>query len=211
MPLLPGQITSSDISPNAGILGTQIADATIQTRNIAPNTILSTFIVNETITNVQIAPNTVTGGPTGNLALRTLTTDNIVAGTIRGTDIYANTITGNNIDTLDLTSKTITADTGTIGGWELGETSLTGPVGAIISSGQTDFNVGTGFWLGNASGVPKFSIGSASGNQMSWDGTNLRVTGSFTPTSVFNTYTYTVATLPQPPTTVGFNPPSAYE
>lgn len=38
MSLSEGQITSTDISPNAGILGTQIADNTIQLRNLADST-----------------------------------------------------------------------------------------------------------------------------------------------------------------------------
>lgn len=130
---------------------------------------------------------------------------------ITADSIEANTITGTHINALDLTSKTLIADTGTIGGWSMGATELAGPVGAIIRSGQTDFQVGTGFWLGNVAGVPKFSIGSASGNQMSWDGTTLRYTGSLAASSVINTYTYTTATLPQPPTSVGFNNASAVE
>jgi hypothetical protein len=42
-----------------------------------------------------------------------------------------------------------------------------------IRSGQTAFNTGIGFFLGNSGGVPKFSIGNPSGNYLAWDGTNL--------------------------------------
>lgn len=38
---MPDLITNTDIAPTAGILGTQIADYTIQTRNIAPQAILA--------------------------------------------------------------------------------------------------------------------------------------------------------------------------
>lgn len=38
MSLSPGEITSSDLSPNAGILGTQLADNTIQLRNLTDDT-----------------------------------------------------------------------------------------------------------------------------------------------------------------------------
>lgn len=172
----------------------------------------------ETITSENIAAGTITAD---DIAAGTIIADNIAAGTITGDQIASNTITGNNItggtingthiDTLDITGKEAKFDTGTIGGWSMGATELAGPAGAIIRSGQTDFNVGTGFWLGNVANLPKFSIGSSSGNQMSWDGTNLRVTGNFTPASVYKVYSYTEANLPQPPTTAGFNNPSGTE
>lgn len=262
-----GQLDYTDLSPNAGLLGTQIADGTIQLRNIAPQTVLNTHIVNQTITNTQVAQNTITGGTTGNLALNTLTADNISAGTITASQIAANTITGTNILTMDLTGKSATFDTGTIGGftmgadylrdtgnsfglastvtggddvrfwagstfanratapfnvteagvitatsgivggWNLSSTALVGPAGAIFRSGQSDFNVGTGFWLGNVSGTPKFSIGTQGGNSMRWDGTNLIVTGAFTASTVMQTFSYTVANLPVPPTIIGYNSP----
>lgn len=161
-----------------------------------------------TITGSQVAENTILGE---NIAEDTITSDNIEAGSITAESIEAGTITGDKIHSLEITGKTIIVDTGTIGGWTLGSTSLIGPAGAIIRSGQTDFDVGTGFYLANVAGTPKFSVGTAAGNKMSWDGTNLRITGSFTPTTVFNTYTYVTADLPIPPTTAGFNDPSAVE
>lgn len=51
--------------------------------------------------------------------------------------------------------------------------SLTVDSSGYIRSGQTAFNTGTGFWIGNDSSVPKFSIGNPSGNYLAWDGTNL--------------------------------------
>lgn len=193
-----GQLTSTDISPVAGILGTQILDGTIQTRNLAPQTILNTHIVNQTITNAQIAVATLLGS---NIAPATITSDTITA----------NTITGANISTLQLSGKYVSFDSGIIGGWTMGTTELVGSLGAIIRSGQTDFNTGTGFWLGNVAGNPKFSIGSASGNQLSWDGTYLRYIGSLAASSAINMFTYTLANLPQPPTVIGFNAPAGNE
>lgn len=188
-----------------------MAEEVIQTLKQNPPTYGAIQINPGTITGTQIAPQTVTGGTDGNIDSETITSENIETGTITGDRIDANTITADNISTLNMTGKTATFDTGTIGGWSLGATELAGPVGAKIRSGQTDFNVGTGFWLGNVAGVPKFSIGASSGNQMSWDGTNLRISGALTPTTVFNVITYTTATLPQPPTSVGFSNPSAVE
>ena len=52
-----------------------------------------------------------------------------------------------------------------------------------IKGGQTDFDTGSGFFLGKSSGDFKFSIGNSGGNKIVWDGTNLTITGSVTVTS----------------------------
>src|SRR3990167_11115530 len=46
-----------------------------------------------------------------------------------------------------------------------------------IKSGQTDYDTGIGFWLGNAAGTPKFSIGNAGAYKMTWDGSELSIIG----------------------------------
>lgn len=66
---------------------------------------------------------------------------------------------------------TLTAASGTLGDINL-------PTGGDIRSGQTAFNTGTGFFLGNVGGTPKFSIGSSTGNRMTWDGTDLQIVGA---------------------------------
>jgi len=45
-----------------------------------------------------------------------------------------------------------------------------------IRGGQTDYNTGTGFFLGYSTGY-KFSIGNPAGNYLTWDGTTLKVAG----------------------------------
>ncbi|MFA5803657.1 MAG: hypothetical protein WC879_03345 [Melioribacteraceae bacterium] len=66
-----------------------------------------------------------------------------------------------------------------------GELSLTGgglvlaSGGAKIRSGQTAYDTGTGFWIGDVNGTPKFSIGNSTGNKLLWDGTALTVAGTF--------------------------------
>jgi hypothetical protein len=84
---------------------------------------------------------------------------------------------------------------------------------ASIKGGATDFFTGIGYFLGLSSGEYKFSIGNPSTSYMKWDGTNLVIKGSFDVGSngVINNSVYTVATLPIAATTVGFNPPSAFE
>jgi hypothetical protein len=40
------------------------------------------------------------------------------------------------------------------------------------------FATGTGWWIGDVGGTPKFSIGNPSGNYMTWDGTTLKVSAT---------------------------------
>lgn len=68
--------------------------------------------------------------------------------------------------------------------------AVTGSFGAVtiatngsLSSGQTDYDTGTGFWMGNVSGTTKFSLGNSGGNKMTWNGTTLAITGSITATT----------------------------
>ena len=82
---------------------------------------------------------------------------------------------GQNIDASNIVANSITAN-------EL-STSIT-YAGAIIidtagliRSGQTAYDTGTGWWIGNSSGTPKLSIGNASGNKMTWDGSVMSIIG----------------------------------
>ena len=82
--------------------------------------------------------------------------------------------------TLSITGS-ITATTGTIGGWTIGTTTITGGSVTLdstgnIRAGQTAYNTGTGFWLGIDGGTPKFSLGASAGSSLTWDGTNLLLT-----------------------------------
>ncbi len=66
-------------------------------------------------------------------------------------------------------------------GWRLNSNGLIEAVGATfnggsIKSGQTAYNTGTGFFLGDENGTAKFSIGNSTDN-LTWDGTNLSFTG----------------------------------
>jgi hypothetical protein len=133
-----------------------------------------------TITTDNVATNTLTGGVAGNIALSTLTTDNIAADTITANNIAtgtitsnriaagaittveiaantieagniaASTITGNEISTLDLTAKALIADTGTIGGWTLGTTSIASSGGSVGMDSAETASDDIRFWAGNA-------------------------------------------------------------
>lgn len=69
----------------------------------------------------------------------------------------------------------------TVGGMNAAPGGLTANnvsiIPGAIKSGQTDYNTGTGFWMGYTSGVAKFSVGDGTSNYMTWDGTTLNVTG----------------------------------
>lgn len=91
---------------------------------------------------------------------------NIVAGSITANEIAAGAVTATKIDVSQLSA--ISADMGSI---TAGTIVL--PSGGFIRSGQTAFNTGTGFYIGNDSSTPKFSIGNPSTFFMTWDGTSL--------------------------------------
>lgn len=80
-----------------------------------------------------------------------------------------------------------------------------------IRSGQTAYHTGIGWFLGYDGGVSKLSIGDPATNYLNWDGTYLRLKGSFDVGTggIINNSVYTVANLPAQPTAVGFNVPSA--
>jgi hypothetical protein len=63
------------------------------------------------------------------------------------------------------------------GGIQIPQGGLTLLGNSAVRSGQTSYNVGTGFWLGMVNGVAKFSLGNPSGNYIKWDGTTLTVSG----------------------------------
>jgi len=108
-------------------------------------------------------------------------------------------------DTVDFLQYTTT------NGLQVGKIDV-GSTGRILG-GQTDFNTGTGFYVGVSGGEYKFSIGegSSGNNYLTWDGDYLRIKGNLDLTSIFNNISYTVANLPIPPTSEGFNSPTAYE
>lgn len=78
-----------------------------------------------------------------------------------------------------------------------------------IRGNQTDFNTGVGWFLGNSGGEYKFSIGDPDNNHMTWNGTDLTIRGNMILNSVLLNVVYTVANLPIPPSSAGFNSPSA--
>lgn len=64
-------------------------------------------------------------------------------------------------------------------------------VRSIVRQGQTGFDSGTGFWLGNDGGTPRFSIGNSGANKLTWDGSSLNITGSINMTNSVQSWTPT--------------------
>jgi hypothetical protein len=93
-----------------------------------------------------------------------------------------------------------------------GGSIVLGPNG-FIRGGQTDYNTGIGWFEGYTGGEYKLSIGNPDGDHFNWDGSHIKMKGSFDVGTggVINNSVYTVATLPVAPTVVGFSPPSNYE
>lgn len=94
-------------------------------------------------------------------------------------------------------------------GWQLtptsGEINFTLSVQQIvlgtsgyIRGGQTDYNTGTGFFLGYSGAAYKFSLGNPATEYLIWDGTNLEVTASGITKLMTAGATINGATLPVP-------------
>ena len=81
---------------------------------------------------------------------------------------------GNTTLTITNTGNATFAGTLSAAAGTLGTITLTS--GGHIKLGQTAYNTGTGFWLGDDSGTAKLSIGSSTKN-ITWDGSNLKVQG----------------------------------
>ena len=53
----------------------------------------------------------------------------------------------------------------------------TGAGAGLLRIGQTDYDTGTGFWVGDDSGTYKLSIGNAAARKLTWDGSALTIDG----------------------------------
>lgn len=102
-----------------------------------------------------------------------LTADSTIYGWgtwVDGADILADSILASSLSVQQLSA--ITADLGAILAG-----SITFDANSFLRAGQTAFDTGSGLWAGYAGGAYKFSIGSGSGNKLTWDGSVLTVKG----------------------------------
>lgn len=98
-------------------------------------------------------------------------------GTIRAKQIKPKSVIAAHIDVSTLES--VQSKTGAL--------SVTGSVnvaaGGSVNSGQSAYDTGTGYWIENSAGTPRFSLGNSAGNKLTWNGTTLAITGSITASS----------------------------
>ena len=151
-----GTIVSADIAANTITAG-NIAALTITASEIAAGAITTNKIAALAVTAAEIAANTITAAK---IVAGTITTTEIAANTIVAGDIAANTITANELSTSITYAGTIVIDTA-----------------GNIRSGQTTFNTGTGWFIGNVGGTPKLSIGNPAAKYLAWDGSDLVING----------------------------------
>lgn len=104
--------------------------------------------------------------------------------------ITAGTITGNEVNTMNLTSKTITADTGTIGGWTLssaqfsaGSVTINASTERILMGAASAPGTGVGIFMGKDGSDYEFRAGDPAGDQIFWNGSTLVITGAITAVS----------------------------
>jgi len=125
----------------------------------------------------------------GTIQLRTNTTANIsldASGNITVGEVGASKsnvyITAGAISLRTNTTDKITL--GTDGNISLLGNLSVGTAGALYS-GQSAYDTGTGYWMEYNAGTPRMSIGISTGNKMTFDGTNLEVTGGLKPQIAF--------------------------
>lgn len=58
--------------------------------------------------------------------------------------------------------------------------ALTVSTAGSFASGQSAYDTGTGWWMEYNSGTPRMSLGNSVGNKLTWDGSTLSITGTFT-------------------------------
>ena len=94
---------------------------------------------------------------------------------IEGAKIVTGSITALEIDVADVQAATVTASK--INTLSIVAGSVAILTGGYIKSGQTAYNSGTGFWLGDVAGTTKLSIGTST-NGITWNGSTLAINGS---------------------------------
>ncbi|MEW6214103.1 MAG: hypothetical protein AB1478_02695 [Nitrospirota bacterium] len=137
---------------NIAVTTDKIADAAISSAKIANLAVGTAAIADLAVTSAKIADLAVITAKIADLA--------VASGKIANLAVT-------NAKINDLSASKINA----------GEINITW-TGGNIRSGQTAFNSGTGFWIGNDAGTPKFSIGVADGNRFLWDGSALDMYGA---------------------------------
>ena len=182
-----GDVTGSNVLFTGGkIAGFTISDSTLSNSTnffISGSATGNGFFISSSNFNVK-ANGDVTGSSV-------LFTGGTFSGTVNvgGTNLTtANTLNSNNTsasiglgNVSNLTPQNQT-QTGLISGTTITGGGITLSNGGNIKGGQTAFNTGTGFFLGYDTAY-KFSIGNASTNYLTWDGSTFAVGGTIAATA----------------------------
>lgn len=164
---------STTVLQTTATLGTAVGDGKMLIAVAQNNTTECIFQVFNGIGGTNLAGSSIVANSitASEIAANTITATQIAANTITATQIAAGTITATQMTVSQLSA--ISADLGTITAG-----TITMPNTGYIKGGQTDYNTGTGFFLGYSGAAYKFSIGVATGDYLTWDGTNLTVSAS---------------------------------
>ena len=111
-----------------------------------------------------------------NIGALSIVAANIAATTITAAKMSVSQLSAIAADLGAMTAGTVTIDTA-----------------GYVRGGQTDYNTGTGFFLGYSGAAYKFSIGDASSNYLVWDGSGLKMSGTFIVAQPIQTYTPSAA------------------
>ena len=168
-----GAIGADAIAANAVTADAILAGA-IQTDKIAANSITAGLIAAAgVITNTaQISNAVIEAANIKDGAVTNLKIGNVIQSSdfVSGSAGWKITKTGTTQFNDAIFRGTLTAASGTIGDIQLANNG-------DIRSGQTSFNTGTGFFLGDVNGTPKFSIGNPNGANLRWTGSELIIEG----------------------------------
>jgi hypothetical protein len=181
--ILANAVTELKIANNA-VTATKITVAALDQifGNLNPNTVTATQIAENAVTELKILNSSITDAK---IVANTITGSKIAAETIGAQAIAAGAITAVKIDAGAVTADKILAGSVTAAKINVNElaaiSTVTGnlTVGStgFLRGGQTDFNTGTGFFLGYSSTTYKFSIGNSTSNIL-WNGSALEINGA---------------------------------
>ena len=177
-----GKVEADRIEVDGVGLDTQIIGG-VQTLVIGSGGVTNANIANNTITASRIAANAINNSEINTDAVENYNIENGAvtnvkfSGALSSTDFVSGSAgwqvdKNGDAEFNDATFRgTLSAASGTLG-------TITLPSNGNIKAGQTSYHNGTGFYLGNDSGTPRFSIGNSSGNHMRWNGSNLYIVGA---------------------------------
>jgi hypothetical protein len=173
-------VTTADVSGLGGlatkstVTNTELADNAVTAGKIAAAAVTSGKIEALAVIAGKIAANAVTADE---IASNSITAGKIVVGAITADRIAADTITANNISSLSFSGKTANFDTGTIGGWSMSASQLTG--GSAVGGGDGSFTT-SGIRLGSGGWISSQNFYIDSSGNASFRGNITATGGSFT-------------------------------